>query len=142
VDNHPDQLVNPPFSVEELTLAKEALLNQRQMHMISERLSTIKSRQCSSVSSKSICPEVFLSVVSEKLASTAVMFIYIELLNEFFFQLPRQIDNKLYYSLGRENLIQFCKENPAIDRHLTIQERKQTLEAVMGKLSSIFKNQQ
>lgn len=138
VQTHPEQLSDSPFPPDELKLAREALLNQKHMHMLSERLSIIKSRQCSSVSSKSTCPEVFLSAVSEKLASTAVMFIYIELLNEFFYQLPRQIDSKLYYSLGRDNLIKFCKENPAIDRHLTIQDRKQTLQKVMEKLSTII----
>lgn len=137
VNSHPTQENSEetvPFSELELHQAREAISNQGQMRIISQRLAALNSSQCGSVSSKACCPEIYLSVVAEKLASTAVMFIYVELLNEFFFQLPRQIDNKMYYSLNRSDIATFCKENPAIDQHLTIQERKQTLEVVMEKL--------
>ncbi|KAJ3355255.1 dynamin-like GTPase mgm1 [Kappamyces sp. JEL0680] len=133
---------DPPFSAEELMQARRAIDSQSQMHILTQRLSAIKSRQCASLTSKTCCPEVFLSVVSEKLAATAVMFIYIELLNEFFFQLPRQIDNKMYYSLGKSDILSFCKENPAIEQHLGVQERKQTLELVMDKLLTIARTSQ
>lgn len=35
---------------------------------------------------KAFCPEAFLSVVAEKLAYTSTMFINIELLEQFFYQ--------------------------------------------------------
>lgn len=51
----------------------------------------LKSKQCRGYSDKTAqdirtyCPEAFLNVVADKLASTAVMFINIELLAEYFY---------------------------------------------------------
>ena len=41
---------------------------------------------------KAFCPEAFLSVVAEKLAYTSTMFINIELLEQFFYQ----VSNRAY----------------------------------------------
>jgi dynamin-like GTPase MGM1, mitochondrial len=120
-----------------LEKAEQAVITKGKLSILSQRLAAVKSRQCQSISNKSCCPEVFLSVVSEKLAATAVMFIYIELLNEFFFQLPREVDSKLYYSLDQKAIKAFCKENSSVAEHLTAQERKETLELVMNKLRAI-----
>ena len=38
---------------------------------------------------KAFCPEAFLSVVAEKLAYTSTMFINIELLEQFFYQVSQ-----------------------------------------------------
>jgi predicted transcriptional regulator len=122
---------------EVLEKAQQALAAKGRLAILNQRLAAVKSRQCQKISNKSCCPEVFLSVVSEKLATTAVMFIYIELLNEFFFQLPREVDNKLYYSLDKNAISKFCKENPTISQHLNAQERKETLELVMNKLRDL-----
>jgi hypothetical protein len=137
VDAKPDVVVESPFSEAEISHARQILSSQRQLDIISQRFNVIRSRQCANPNSKSICPEVFLSVVAEKLASTAVLFIYIELLNEFFFQLPRQIDSKMYYSLEKGDIVAFCKENPVIAQHLSLQDRKSTLESVMIKLEEL-----
>jgi hypothetical protein len=141
VEEHPEAIdLEAPFTEKELSEAKDAMNALHHSKVLSQRLSTIQSRQCGYSSSKALCPEVFLAVVSEKLASTAVQFIYIELLNEFFFQLPRQIDNKMYYSLSKDDILEFCKENPLIHQHLKAQERKQTLESVMEKLQLIARS--
>lgn len=137
VENNPTIAVDCPFSDLELSKARQVMDAQNLLDTISHRLAAVKSNRCSTVNGKNICPEVFLSVVAEKLASTSVLFIYIELLNEFFFQLPRQIDSKMYYSLSKEDIEKFCSQNPTIHRHLTLQEKKVTLETVMEKLVSI-----
>eukprot|EP00842_Homolaphlyctis_polyrhiza_P005577 jgi/Hompol1/601/HPOL_002544-RA len=120
-----------------LERARQALELQSGITMMQQRLSAVRSRQCASSENKVACPEVYLSVVSEKLAYTAVMFIYIELLNEFFFHLPREMDNKLYYGLNAEQIRQFARENPSIRKHLEIQDRKATLELAMEKLKEL-----
>lgn len=75
------------------------------------------------------------------------MFINIELLDQFFYQVsflasllglaltfleqfPREIDSRLLYDLDRNAIIAFAKENPAIKKHLDLQGRKEKLEEV------------
>jgi hypothetical protein len=48
------------------------------------RLFALKSKQCASKNNKYYCPEVFLDIVAEKLTSTAVLFLNVELLSEFY----------------------------------------------------------
>jgi hypothetical protein len=53
------------------------------------------------------------------------------------FQFPREIDSRLLYDLNREEIARFARENPAIRRHLDLQERKDKLEEV--QFSTIFR---
>jgi dynamin-like GTPase MGM1, mitochondrial len=123
-----------------LQRAREAMILQRRLNTMQTRISALRSRQCSTLANKGCCPEAYLEVVAEKLTYTAVMFIYVELLNEFFFQLPREIDNKLYYDLSRQQIRKFAQENATIAKHIEVQERKMTLELVMEKLRSLTRN--
>ena len=50
------------------------------------RIYALKSKQCATKDNKYYCPEVFLDVVAEKLTSTAVLFLNVELLSEFYYQ--------------------------------------------------------
>ena len=51
------------------------------------RLAALKSKRCKAgPDSDTLCPEAFLTVVADKLAYTAAMFINIELLDHFFYQ--------------------------------------------------------
>jgi len=121
--------------------AKEAMALRKEIAVLKGRAAALRSRQCSSTSGKSCCPEVFLNVISQKLANSAVMFIQIELLNEFMFQFPREVDNKLYYDLSREEVNNFACENPTIRRHIELQKRKDALELVMDKLVYLVRRQ-
>lgn len=69
------------------------------------------------------------------------MFIQVELLNEFFFQFPREVDNRLVYEMDRRQIQLFARENPPIQKHLELQERKMKLEEVMDKLNYLVKRQ-
>ncbi|KAI8920097.1 P-loop containing nucleoside triphosphate hydrolase protein [Powellomyces hirtus] len=128
---------HPAFNLKLMERAREALDLQSRATLLQTRVGALRSRQCSTADNKACCPEVFLSVVAEKLTYTAVMFIWVELLNEFFFQLPREIDNKLYYDLSRKEIMAFAKENPVVAKHLEVQEKKTTLEIVMEKLREL-----
>jgi len=65
------------------------------------------------------------------------MFINIELLDQFFYQFPREIDSRLLYDLNRNEIVEFARENPEIRKHLDLQERKDKLEEVMKRLNSL-----
>jgi replication fork clamp-binding protein CrfC len=56
------------------------------------RLTALKSKQCATPKNRYYCPEIFLDVVSTKLTSTAVLFLNVELLSEFYYNFPRELD--------------------------------------------------
>lgn len=130
----------PDYNSALLIKAREALFLTERSRMLRTRLNTLKSKRCrSGPDSKAFCPETFLHIVADKLTYTAVMFINIELLSEFFYQFPREIDAKLVYDLDKQELSKFARENPVVKRHLDLQERKEKLEMVMDKLSDLVK---
>lgn len=108
----------------------------------------LRSKKCKAgPQSDALCPEAFLNVVADKLAYTSAMFINIELLDQFFYQVsqiqhlrctdlnttpqfPREIDSRLLYDLDRKEIVNFARENPTIRDHLELQERKDKLEEV------------
>ncbi|KAK9719982.1 mitochondrial dynamin GTPase Msp1 [Basidiobolus ranarum] len=116
-------------------IAKEAIYLKQRAMLLKLRLSTIKSKKCRDSENRTMCPEVFLSLVSEKLVYTASMFIHIELLNEFLFQFPRELDNLLYYGLDRSKILEFAKQNPKVMKQLNLAERQFTLEEILEKLN-------
>lgn len=71
--------------------AREANVLTNRVALLKARMVALKSKQCRNFSDKTsesiriYCPEAFLNVVADKLASTAVMFINIELLAEYFY---------------------------------------------------------
>ncbi|CAJ0833955.1 9450_t:CDS:2 [Entrophospora sp. SA101] len=129
------------FNAKLLEKAREAIFLRDRSMILKYRLAALKSRQCKLPENKQFCPEAFLNVVAEKLTYTAVMFIQVELLNEFFFQFPREVDNRLIYDLDRKQILSFAKENPYICKHLELQERKRKLEEVMEKLNYLVRRQ-
>lgn len=86
------------------------------------RQAALKSRRCRlGPEQKAFCPEAFLNVVADKLAYTSTMFINIELLEQFFYQVrmgavrwplrmliiytmfvqfPREIDSRILHGLS------------------------------------------
>ncbi|KAI7878295.1 hypothetical protein K492DRAFT_212582 [Lichtheimia hyalospora FSU 10163] len=136
-----EEIVKPFYNPKILEKAKEALFLRDRSMILKYRIAALKSRQCKTSENKQYCPEAFLNVIAEKLTYTAVMFIQVELLNEFFFQFPREVDNRLVYQMNRRQIQQFARENPPIQKHLDLQERKSKLEDVMDKLNYLVKRQ-
>jgi hypothetical protein len=101
------------------------------------RLLAVKSKQCKTIKNKYYCPEVFLDAVASKLAATSVLFLNVELLSEFYYQFPRELDAKLGRSLSQEQIEKFAKEDPKIKRHLEVIRRKELLELVLEKIESL-----
>jgi len=136
-----EEAIKPLYNPKLLEKAREALFLRDRAMILKYRIAALKSRQCKTQDNKQYCPEAFLNVIAEKLTYTAVMFIQVELLNEFFFQFPREVDNRLVYDLDRQQIQRFARENPSIMKHLDLQERKSKLEDVMDKLNYLVRKQ-
>ena len=101
------------------------------------RLSALRSKQCASKSNKYFCPEVFLDVVADKLTSTAVLFLNVELLSEFYYNFPRELDARLGRHLSESDIERFAREDPKVKNHLDVIKRKEMLELVLEKMESL-----
>lgn len=105
--------------------------------IINMRLLAVKSRQCKDLKNKYYCPEVFLDAAATKLAQTAVLFLNVELLSEFYYNFPRELDARLGRHLSDDQVERFAKEDPKIKRHLEVIRRKELLELVLDKMESL-----
>lgn len=118
--------------------ARHAMLYSDRLSILKLRITALKSKRCRAGPANDVlCPEAFLNVVADKLAYTSAMFINIELLDQFFYQFPREIDSRLLYDLDRAEIVEFARENPVVRRHLDLQERKDKFEEVMKQLNSL-----
>jgi hypothetical protein len=101
------------------------------------RLLAVRSKQCASKKNKYYCPEIFLDVVADKLTSTAVLFLNVELLSEFYYHFPRELDMRLGRHLADAEVDRFAREDPRIRRHLEVIQKKEMLELVLQKIESL-----
>jgi hypothetical protein len=134
--------MRPHFNPKLLVKAREALSLRDRALILKYRLTALKSKACKNSKNKTQCPEAFLAMISEKLAYTSVMFIQVELMNEFVFQLPRMIDSQLGVKTGQEAMERFAKENPVVGKHLKLMERRMKLEEVWEKLNYLVRRQE
>jgi len=71
--------------------AQHAMLYSERLNILKLRLAALRSKRCKTGPNQDLlCPEAFLNVVAEKLAYTSAMFINIELLDQFFYQVRRR----------------------------------------------------
>lgn len=125
------------FSAALLAKGREAAFLRDRADIINMRLLAVKSKQCRSLTNKYYCPEIFLDAVASKLAATSVLFLNVELLSEFYYQFPRELDARLGRHLTDEEIERFAKEDPKIRRHLEVIRRKELLELVLEKMESL-----
>lgn len=64
---------------------REGVFLRDRAELIKMRLLALKGKQCADLKNKYHCPEIFMDVVAEKLTSTAVLFLNVELLSEFYY---------------------------------------------------------
>lgn len=105
--------------------------------IIKMRILAVRSKQCANIKNKYHCPEVFLNAAATKLASTAVLFLNVELLSEFYYNFPRELDLRLGRHLSQDQIERFAKEDPRIRQHLEVIRRKDLLELVLEKMESL-----
>ncbi|ELQ35152.1 hypothetical protein MCOR27_004382 [Pyricularia oryzae] len=125
------------FSAALLQKGREAVFLRDRADIINMRMMAVKSKQCRTMDNKYYCPEVFLDAVGTKLAATAVLFLNVELLSEFNYSFPRELDSRLGRHLSQEQIEKFAKEDPKIKRHLEVIRRKELLELVLEKMESL-----
>ena len=124
------------FSALLLERGREAAFLEKRSQLLNFRLKVLKNK-CHSTADKDICPEVFLNAVSDKLTSTAVLFLNVELLSDFFYNFPIELDRKLT-ALSDEQIELFAKEDSRIARHIELQKRKELLELALERIDSIL----
>jgi hypothetical protein len=79
-----------PYKPLKPSLGRLASLFSDRLAILKARHKALQSKRCRlGPEQKAFCPEAFLSVVAEKLAYTSTMFINIELLEQFFYQVSR-----------------------------------------------------
>ncbi|KAM0345168.1 hypothetical protein ACHAPU_006803 [Fusarium lateritium] len=125
------------FSAALLSKGRDAVFLRDRADIIKMRLLAVKSKQCADPKNKYYCPEVYLDAAATKLASTAVLFLNVELLSEFYYNFPRELDLRLGRHLSDEQIEKFAKEDPKIRRHLEVIRRKELLELVLEKMESL-----
>lgn len=74
--------------------------------------------------------------MADKLTSTAVLFLNVELLSEFYYNFPRELDARLGRHLSESEIERFA-EDPKIRKHLDVIKRKEMLELVLEKMESL-----
>ncbi|KAJ1954693.1 mitochondrial dynamin GTPase Msp1 [Linderina pennispora] len=136
-----DEFGYAQFSPRLVRRAQQALMIQDRLAILHMRRKALNSSACASMDNKRFCPEVFLDVVAEKLAYNAVLFINFELLHDFFFQFPRELDSNLYYGKTLEQTREFACQNPRVGKQLALLERRAKLELVMGRLRELVRQQ-
>ncbi|ODH34864.1 hypothetical protein ACO22_03021 [Paracoccidioides brasiliensis] len=125
------------FSAALLQKGREAVFLRDRADLLKMRLLAIRSKQCSTKRNKYYCPEVFLDVVADKLTATAVLFLNVELLSEFYYNFPRELDLRLGRHLSASEIERFAREDPRIRRHLDVIQKKEMLELVLEKIESL-----
>ncbi|CAH2355734.1 dynamin-like GTPase Mgm1p, mitochondrial [[Candida] railenensis] len=96
------------------------------------------SKKCKKKENKYQCPEIFLDAVCTKLTSTAILFLNVELLSDFYYNFPRELDVKFFNNLTSEEIETFAKEDPKIKKHIELQERKDLLESALNKIEGVL----
>lgn len=116
---------------------REGIFLRDRADIIKMRMLAVRSKQCSSLKNKYYCPEVFLDVVADKLTSTAVLFLNVELLSEFYYNFPRELDQRLGRHLSDSEVERFAREDPRVRKHLDVIKKKETLELALQKIESL-----
>lgn len=75
--------------------------------------------------------------MADKLTSTAVLFLNVELLSEFYYHFPRELDIRLGRHLSEEEVDRFAREDPRIRKHLDVIKNKELLELALQKIESL-----
>ena len=101
------------------------------------RIKAVRSKQCGNKKNTHQCPEVFLDAVADRLTNTADFFLDAELLAEFYYLFPRELDARLGRNLTPADMERFAREDPKIRRHLDVVKRKDLLELVLKETEGL-----
>ncbi|KAA1065982.1 dynamin-like GTPase mgm1 [Puccinia graminis f. sp. tritici] len=91
----------------------------------------------SNLATPTFCPEIFLNILADRLASTATDFINIDLLHRFFSTFPHELNSRLGKRLEGTEALAFARENLEVRKQIELQDRKERLEKVMRELVTL-----
>lgn len=127
------------FSKALLEKGQDANFLRDRMNLLKMRYQFIKSsKKCQSKDNKYQCPEIFLDAVSSKLTYTAILFLNVELLSDFYYNFPRKLDDEFFRNMTPDQLELFAKEDPKVRKHIELQERKDLLEEALRKMDGVL----
>lgn len=129
---------NIGFSPGLMLRGREALFLRDRSNILAMRLKFLRSSSCKYKDSKSKCPEAFLDVVADKLTQTAVLFLNVELLSDFYYSFPRELESKLGSDLDKDQIEAYAKEDPKVKKHIELQQRKELLELALGRIEDVM----
>ena len=127
------------FSPNLIEKGQDAIFLKERASLLKMRYQFVKnSKKCKKKENKYQCPEIFMDSVASKITSTAILFLNVELLSDFYYNFPRELDQKFFHSLSAEEIENFAKEDPKIKKHIELQEKKDTLENALSKIESVL----
>ncbi|KAI5955183.1 MGM1 [Candida jiufengensis] len=127
------------FSPTLIQRGKDAIFLKDRLSLLKMRYQFIKnSKKCKSKENKYQCPEIFLDAVATKISTTAILFLNVELLSDFYYNFPRELDLKFFNNLSKEDIEKFAKEDSKVKKHIELQERKDLLENALSKIESVL----
>ncbi|KAI4144456.1 MAG: hypothetical protein LQ340_006638, partial [Diploschistes diacapsis] len=127
------------FSATLLAKGREAAFLRARAAVLRMRLAALKAKPCARLApaSRYRCPEIFLDAVADKLTATAVLFLNVELLSEFYHHFPRELDARLGKGLSEREVERFAREDGRVAKHLDVIRRKELLELVLEKCDGL-----
>lgn len=129
------------YSTDVVKTAEMALFLKQRQDILKARSTFIKATKCKSRKNKALCPEVFMDVITTKLTATSVLFLNFELLSDFYYSFPRELDAALQ-SLSENQVVHLATQDPEIKEHVEMQHKKELLSLALEKLqaASDFRN--
>lgn len=128
------------FSGQLIQKGREALFLKDRLSLLRMRHLFVKSsKKCRSKENKYQCPEIFLDTVLNKLSSTAILFLNVELLSDFYYKFPRELDRRFFGTMTPEEMEELAKEDPKVKKHIELGERKDRLETALSKMESVMR---
>lgn len=125
------------FSKMLLEKGKQYIDLEKREQLLKFRLKFINGKQCRDTKAMDKCPEIYLKAINEKLISTAVLFLNIELLSDFFYNFPIELDSKIS-ELSIDDIEMFAKQDSKISKHIDLQKRKDLLELALNKMNNLL----
>lgn len=129
---------NLGFSPTLVSKGRQALFLKQRASLLSMRLRFLRSSTCKHKENKSQCPEVFLNTVADKLTATAVLFLNVELLSDFYYSFPRELEDTLTNGLSKDQIDAYAKEDPKVKKHIELQERRDLLQLALSKIDDVM----
>lgn len=72
------------------------------------------------------------------MTQTAILFLNVELLSDFYYSFPRELEKRLSSNLTPEEIESYAKQDPKVRRHIELQERKELLQLALSKIEDVM----